>query len=200
MTLLLLHGASWDPSSVTSALAAGPTPVERRVINGSEPLRLDERPTVVVLDEPLRRMLGAAGVRSLAEAGAAIVALGKNGEADVPGDMPGGDVISAFVPQGGGQRQLLVALRAAFREAASRIESARARAESAQRSKEIAELTRIGVALSTERNYDVLLEMILSQARAITQSDGGSLYLVEGRDTPTPRLRFKLTQSDTMQS
>ncbi|MEK7667354.1 MAG: HD domain-containing phosphohydrolase [Gemmatimonadota bacterium] len=66
------------------------------------------------------------------------------------------------------------------------------------RSREITELTRIGVALSTERNYDVLLEMILSQARRITQSDGGSLYLVEGRDTPNPKLRFKLTQSDTI--
>ncbi|MFI5207364.1 MAG: HD domain-containing phosphohydrolase [Gemmatimonadales bacterium] len=200
MTLVLLHGATWDPSSVTAALASGPTPVERKVINGAEPHVVGEEPTVVVLDEPLRRMLGAAGVRSLAEAGAAIVALGKNGETDVPGDLPGAEVISAFVPQSGGPRQLLVALRAAFREAASRIESARARAESAVRSREIAELTRIGVALSTERNYDVLLEMILSQARAITQSDGGSLYLVEGRDTPTPKLRFKLTQSDTMQS
>jgi HD-GYP domain-containing protein (c-di-GMP phosphodiesterase class II) len=60
------------------------------------------------------------------------------------------------------------------------------------------ELTRIGVALSTERNYDVLLEMILTQARRITQSDGGSLYLVEGRDSAQPKLRFKLTESDTL--
>ena len=42
--------------------------------------------------------------------------------------------------------------------------------------------------------------MILTQARRITQSDGGSLYLVEGRDTPQPRLRFKLTQGDTLPS
>src|SRR4029079_5305250 len=71
--------------------------------------------------------------------------------------------------------------------------------ESAKRSKEIAELTRIGIALSTERDYDVLLEMILTQARQITQSDGGSLYLVEGRDSASPRLRFKLAQSETVQ-
>ena len=118
----------------------------------------------------------------------------------MPADLPGADVISAFVPASAGTRQLLVALRAAFREAAARIEAARARTEVTQRSKEITELTRIGMALSTERNYDVLLEMILTQARHITQSDGGSLYLVEGRDTPTPRLRFKLAQSDTLKS
>src|SRR5206468_1005039 len=151
-------------------------------------------------DDTLRRQLGPAGVRAAADAGATVVALGAPNETDVPADLPGADVVSAFVPHGCGQRQLFIALRAAFREAAGRIEGARARAESAQRSKEIAELTRIGVALSTERNYDVLLEMILTQARQVTQSDGGSLYLVEGRDTPNPRLRFKLTQSETMQS
>jgi HD-GYP domain-containing protein (c-di-GMP phosphodiesterase class II) len=197
--LVLLHGGAWEPGATLESLTAALTPLERKVISQIGPGVVDERPTVLLLDETLRRQLGPSGVRAAADAGAAVVALGAAGETDVPADLPGADVVSAFVPHGSGQRQLFIALRAAFREAASRIESARARAESAQRSKEIAELTRIGVALSTERDYDVLLEMILTQARQITQSDGGSLYLVEGRDTPNPRLRFKLTQSETMQ-
>jgi HD-GYP domain-containing protein (c-di-GMP phosphodiesterase class II) len=196
--LVLLHGASWDPAPVLEALAAGPSSIECKVVGAAETVMVDERPTVLLLDPGLRGQLGATGVRALADAGACIVALGGPGENDVPDQLPGGDVISAFVPDGSGPRQQLVALRGAFREAASRQESARARAESAVRSKEITELTRIGVALSTERNYDVLLDMILTQARQITQSDGGSLYLVEGRDSPNPRLRFKLTQSDTL--
>ncbi len=178
MKLVLLHGSTWEPDAAFESLSAALSPLERKVISSVGNGTVDERPTVLLLDDTLRRQLGPTGVRAAADAGATVVALGAPSESDVPADL----------------------LRAAFREAAGRIESARARAETAQRSKEIAELTRIGVALSTERDYDVLLGMILTQARQITQSDGGSLYLVEGRDTPTPKLRFKLTQSDTLQS
>jgi HD-GYP domain-containing protein (c-di-GMP phosphodiesterase class II) len=155
---------------------------------------------VLLLDETLRRLLGAPGVRSAADAGASVVALGAPDETDMPADLPGADLVSAFLRHPWGPRQLFAALKAAYRTSAMRLEAQRARAEIAARSKEIAELTRIGVALSTERNYDVLLALILEQSRQITQSDGGSLYLVEGRDTPAPRLRFKLTQSDTLTS
>ena len=195
---LLLHSRAWDPAPVRDALSTGSAAVEIVAAAQWDPRLVADRPTVVVLDDAFRRWLGPQGVRAAVEAGAAVVALGATGEADVPSDLPGADVISAFVPHGAGTRQLVVALRAAFREAAGRIEAARARADSAARAKEIAELTRIGVALSTERDYDVLLNLILAQARQITQSDGGSLYLVEGRDTPAPKLRFKLSQSDTL--
>ena len=80
----------------------------------------------------------------------------------------------------------------------ARADAARSRAEVAARSREIADLNQISVALTTERSYDVLLEMILTQSRRVTQADGGSLYLVEGRDGPAPKLRFKLAQNDTV--
>jgi len=197
MKLVLLHGSAWDHTPVMEVIGAAMA-IERKVISQMGPGVVDDRPTVLVLDPVLRRQLGPAGVRGAADAGASVVAIGASGELDVPADLPGADVISAFVPAVSGNRQLFVALRAAFREAAGRLEAARARADVAQHKKEITELTRIGVALSTERNYDVLLEMILTQARQITQSDGGSLYLVEGRGTPAPRLRFKLAQSETL--
>jgi HD-GYP domain-containing protein (c-di-GMP phosphodiesterase class II) len=64
------------------------------------------------------------------------------------------------------------------------------------------ELNRIGVALSSERDLDTLLELILTKSRDITNSDASSLYLVE----PDPaegangrlRLRFKLSQNDSL--
>jgi HD-GYP domain-containing protein (c-di-GMP phosphodiesterase class II) len=57
---------------------------------------------------------------------------------------------------------------------------------------------RVCVALTTERNLLTLLEMILTQARRITQSDAGSLYLVEHMTPPTPDvLRFKLSQNSS---
>ncbi|OGT94525.1 MAG: hypothetical protein A2083_00930 [Gemmatimonadetes bacterium GWC2_71_9] len=197
MKFVLLHSPAWDPGEACAALDA--EQIDRKGITALSPGAIDYRATVLVLDETLRRLLGPSGVRAAADAGASVVALGAPGEPDLPADLPGGEVISAFLRHPAGPRQLLIALKAAFREAAMRSEAVRQRAEIAARSKEIAELTRIGVALSTERNYDVLLDLILTQSRQITQSDGGSLYLVEGRDTPNPKLRFKLIQSDTLQ-
>jgi HD-GYP domain-containing protein (c-di-GMP phosphodiesterase class II) len=193
---LLLHSPAWDPGGAAAALDA--EQIERRAIASAAAGLVDDRPTVLLLDEALRRLLGTAGVRAAADAGAAVVALGAPGETDVPPDLPGIELGPVFLTHPAGPRQLFAALKAGYREAAARIEAARARGEIAARSKEITELTRIGVALSTERNYDVLLEMILTQARRITQSDGGSLYLVEGRDAPSPKLRFKLAQNDTV--
>jgi HD-GYP domain-containing protein (c-di-GMP phosphodiesterase class II) len=126
------------------------------------------------------------------DAGGAIVALGRDGEQDVPESLPT-ELLSGFLPQPVGRRQLLVAIRAGYREAAARAETARARAEAALRSREIGELTQIGVALGSERDLEKVLDLILTQARRITQSDGGSLYLVDEKDSQ--RLRFLRTQN-----
>jgi len=193
---VLLHGPSWNAGDLKAVLDA--EDIERRAITSLSAGLVDERPTVLLVDDALRRLLGAPGIRAAADAGATVIALGFPGEADIPADLPGAEVVSSFLTHPPGRRQLLAALKGGFREAAARLEASRSRAEVAARSREIMELTRIGVALSTERNYDVLLEMILTQARRITQSDGGSLYLVEGRDSPQPKLRFKLTESDTL--
>ena len=62
---------------------------------------------------------------------------------------------------------------------------------------ELETLNKIGVALSTERNPDALLELILTKSREITGCDAGSLYLVEEVSEGTKHLVFKLTQSDS---
>lgn len=193
---VLLHGPAWDGGDSRTALDA--EQIERKVVTSVPPGLIDDRPTVLLLDELLCRSLGPAGVRAAADAGAVIVALGAPGEADLPEAMPGAELAPIFLTAPVGARQLLAALKAAFREATTRAEIVRSRAEVAARSREITELTQIGVALTTERNYDVLLEMILTQARRITQSDGGSLYLVEGREGPSPKVRFKLAQNDSV--
>ncbi len=57
----------------------------------------------------------------------------------------------------------------------------------------------MGAALSTERDLLKLLEMILSQARRVTNSDAGSIYLVERDEHDAPKaLRFKLAQNDSL--
>ena len=63
--------------------------------------------------------------------------------------------------------------------------------------KNFKELNRIGTALSSERDYDKLLAMILKKCRELSGADAGSLYLVE-KDGNTPCLKFKLAQNDTL--
>ncbi len=192
MRYLLLHPPMWRPDSVAPALET--SQVEARPVRQLRELAVDDRPTVFLLDAESRSAFPVDVLRSFVDAGGAIVALGRNGEADVPEGLPT-EFLSGFVIHPTTPRRLLVAIRAGFREAAARAETARARGEAAQRAREIGELTRIGVALGTERDIKTLLDLILTQARRITQSDAGSLYLVELNAEGTQRLRFRLAQT-----
>ncbi len=60
---------------------------------------------------------------------------------------------------------------------------------------EIDQLNEIGVALSTQRDRSALLQLILRKCREITQSDAGSLYLIEEDERGERRLRFSITQN-----
>lgn len=82
----------------------------------------------------------------------------------------------------------------------------------AKAARELEELNQIGIALSTTRDVEQLLKLILQRAIEITSADAGSLYLVEQNGNavaPTPPgsngsepgrlLRFRLTQNDSVQ-
>src|SRR6266550_4576350 len=186
---LLLHPPMWRPEAVAPALET--SQVEARPVRQAKELAVaDDRPTVFLLDAESRSIFPVDVMRSFVDAGGAIVALGRNGETDVPEGLPT-EFLSGFLTQPTSPRRLLVAIRAGFREAAARAETARARGEAAQRSREIGELTRIGV----ERDIRTLLDLILTQSRRITQSDAGSLYLVETNEDGDRRLRFRLAQT-----
>jgi HD-GYP domain-containing protein (c-di-GMP phosphodiesterase class II) len=189
---LLLHTPAWTPAGFGPALEGAH--IEAREVRVPRELVVDERPTVFVLDSESRSIFPVDVLRAFVDAGGAIVALGRDGEPDLPEQMPS-ELLSGFVKQPVGPRQLLVAVRAGYREAAARQETARARSEAANRSREIGELTRIGVALGTERDLKTLLDLILTQARRITTSDAGSLYLVETGDQGQKRLRFRIAQT-----
>jgi len=63
--------------------------------------------------------------------------------------------------------------------------------------RDLQELTKIGVLLSSEKDTDKLLELILTKSREITNCDAGSLYLIEEKDGEK-RLLFKMAQNDTI--
>lgn len=107
--------------------------------------------------------------------------------------------LAAIVSQEPSADELNVAIRNALdlMEARSRAES---RGKWLNRYRyELGELIEIAKAITTEREIDRLLDVILEKSRFITDADAGSIYVVEG-DDPDPlrrTLRFKLSQNDS---
>ena len=62
-------------------------------------------------------------------------------------------------------------------------------------SSNLKKLIDIGTALSKEKNIDILLEKILTEARIISNSDGGTVYLINDDDT---KLNFKIIHNKTL--
>jgi len=73
------------------------------------------------------------------------------------------------------------------------VEEELARSRSALR-----ELTKVGMALMNEREPKQLFDLILTQARSLTASDGGSLYLVESGADGGSVLHFIAAQTATL--
>ncbi len=71
-----------------------------------------------------------------------------------------------------------------------------------RKGEELKTLNKIGVALSSERDINKLLDLILAKSREITAADAGSLYLVKrGKDDDVDtddQLLFELTQNDSV--
>ena len=213
MSYTLLYAETLPPSSLGPLVENG---VEAHCIHVVSDLVPNEQPTVFVLDAASRTAFPVAALRAFVDAGGAVVAVGRPGESDVPDGFPL-DLLSGFVPSPTGLarlletlsaplrrgprrpssgRQLLVAVHAGYREAAARAATARARKEAMLRASEVRELTTISAKLMTERDPAKLVDDILTQARQFSQSDAGSLYLVEkDEETGIKRLRFKWAQN-----
>jgi HD-GYP domain-containing protein (c-di-GMP phosphodiesterase class II) len=158
-----------------------------------------DRPTVIVIDHAL---LGSSGSdKSLfidLSRRAALIGLGDAGQAEPSADWPA-DLLTAFLPGDAPPATLVATLRGAFHHAAAIVAERQARLGEEDRRRELHELTDVGVALSTERDLVQLLEMILTQARRLTSSDAGSLYLAERDDDGAVKsLRFRFAQNHTL--
>ena len=192
MSCVLLYTPAVDIGSIAEPLQAEAVQMEE--VLQPPALSVRGKPTSFLLDPTYRDKFAPEVLRHFVDEGGAVVVLGAEGEDDLPPHFPE-EVVAAFVSAPYGPRKLLVALRSGYREAAARQEGVRARQEAMSRTKEIGELTRIGMALTTERDHDTLLDLILTQARQISSSDAGSLYLVETLENEQKRLRFKLAQN-----
>ncbi|HEY4122700.1 MAG TPA: hypothetical protein VGM56_32775, partial [Byssovorax sp.] len=136
--------------------------------------------------------------QKFAESEAMLVLIGRPAEPDLALALNRG--LASIVSDAGATDELFVAIHNAFE-----LLDAKTRAE--MRGKwlnryryELGELIEIAKAITTERELDKLLGLILEKSRFITGADAGSVYVVEG-DDPDPlrrSLRFKLSQNESI--
>jgi len=94
--------------------------------------------------------------------------------------------------------ELLKALKSGFVYLHSKRESEGLHSALDTRTSELSSLNEIGISLSSEKNYDTLLGLILSKSREITNCDAGSLYLLDRTKETGNSLIFKLVQNDSL--
>jgi HD-GYP domain-containing protein (c-di-GMP phosphodiesterase class II) len=90
------------------------------------------------------------------------------------------------------------ALRSAMRASANDLARVRVDAQLSQVHGDLRGLNKVGMALMSERDPDALLGMILTQARRLTNSDAGSLYLVEETEDGEEVLHFLRAQNASL--
>ncbi len=190
MSYTLLHPTRYDITPIQDALENSGVIAEQ--ILTAEDLKLADGITVFLLDPISRADFTSEILRRFVTSGGAVVVVGAEGETDVPEEY-GSDLLAGFLRMEHGPRQALLTLRTAYREAAARADCERSTTEAEILSTEVDDLTSIGMALATERDYNALLDLILLNARRLTSSDAGSLYLVETGEHETKMLRFKLS-------
>ena len=177
-------------------LGAGDALDVRRVDRLPDGESLDpERPTVVLLDAGLAERSGGPGMLGGLAPHVAFVGLGEPGESE-PSDGMRAIALTSWLPADASAGQGTAALHGAMRHASTLIDAYRAARLEQSSAFDLRELSRVGAALSTERNLDTLLETILSQSLRLSASDAASLYLMERDAEGNPAtLRFKLSQN-----
>ncbi|MBI2817419.1 MAG: GAF domain-containing protein [Acidobacteria bacterium] len=172
------RGTSFELSTVPPRFPAGET-----------------APCVLIADTPV---VFSSALRSAIENNMLRVIYMIGADAIVPSEASGTPIF-AFLPS---PRPAGVVVESTVRAAIENLKLLREQAELQQKLErarsEIDELNEIGIALSTQRDTESLLDMILRKSREITVSDAGSLYLVEEGEGDEKRLRFKLTQNDSI--
>ncbi|MCB1315731.1 MAG: GAF domain-containing protein [Leptospiraceae bacterium] len=103
------------------------------------------------------------------------------------------EYIHLILPENVQKETLTDVLENAFFNLRLRNEKLQLQSRLALSSQELRRLTKVAQSLSTERDFDVLIDQILTQAREMVSADGGSIYVVEREKSGqrTAHLRFK---------
>ncbi|MCB9567979.1 MAG: GAF domain-containing sensor histidine kinase [Myxococcales bacterium] len=200
---LILHSRGFGESAALPAIRGLLT--ELREITRDRLLALlgdEERlhPLVVIVDDELVEAPGKAELppRIRSWRSLRLVSITSAPIADDP-TVPD-DKLTAEPGPGEAPAELARLVRGALREAAFEARNRRLERELRVRSAQIHELNRIGVALSTERDHERLLDRILHSLRELTGADAGSLFLSEEGPEGQKLLRFTVAQNDSIET
>jgi HD-GYP domain-containing protein (c-di-GMP phosphodiesterase class II) len=107
------------------------------------------------------------------------------------------DGIYINLPEHPSRSSLMSAVKRAFQSLHQKLRAEQLERQLGERTRELRELSEVGIALSTERDHSVLLTTILSKARELSRADAGSLYLLD-EVSGEKVLRWKLAQNDSI--
>ncbi|MBW2147174.1 MAG: GAF domain-containing protein [Deltaproteobacteria bacterium] len=158
----------------------------------------NERLKILLVDESKARLLDKNGLRQHIEHSQPMVVLGIGDEESFL-DINLGEHLFCCLKAPLQHEEFYRSLRGASLFLQERRKSMQLNRALNERTKEMTEVNKIGIALSVERDHDRLLEMILLKSREITNADAGSLYLVETKPTGERHLMFKLSQNDSVE-
>jgi len=108
------------------------------------------------------------------------------------------DTVYLEVPGDPSTALLLSTVKRAYQFLYQKLRADQLEKQLSERTRELQEVSNIGVALSTVRDHQVLLTMILKKARELSRSDAGSLYLLDDMGGGKV-LRWKLAQNDSVE-
>jgi HD-GYP domain-containing protein (c-di-GMP phosphodiesterase class II) len=189
MQLTLLHSSRFPIAEYAEALKR--EALAPRVIDSFAEIPTDPSTLRIVLVDPYLMRNGAGAA---IDARTALIGVGLD-------DHPrwvGVENAYFHLPEKPSATALLNTIKRAYQYLWQRLRSEQMERQLSDRTRELQEISEIGIALSTVRDHSVLLTMILSKARELSRSDAGSLYLLDDIPEQGRVLRFKLAQNDSI--
>jgi HD-GYP domain-containing protein (c-di-GMP phosphodiesterase class II) len=185
--LTLIHPRGFPIARYTDALAGAS--ISPQSLDSLDHLESDGGSLRVVLVDP-----GIVnGHPSTVDARTAIVGIGL---AEQPSWLAD-DTVYFDLPENPSPAVLLRALKRAYQFLYQKMRADQLERQLGERTRELREVSEVGIALSAERDHGVLLEKILVKARELSLSDAGSLYLLD-EENGERVLRWKLAQNDSI--
>jgi HD-GYP domain-containing protein (c-di-GMP phosphodiesterase class II) len=108
------------------------------------------------------------------------------------------DNVYLQLPENPSTTVLLSAVKRAYQFLYQKMRADQLERQLGDRTKELRQVSEVGIALATVRDHPVLLTMILSKARELARADAGSLYLLDEIEGEGDVLRWKLAQNDSL--
>src|SRR5688572_23306063 len=187
-TLTLLHSDTFPIGQYTEALLR--ESISPKVV-GSAQLQPGDKNALRVL---LVDRANTANATSVVDHRTAIVGVGLDEQPRWLSD----DNVYLQLPENPSTPVLLSAVKRAYQFLYQKMRADQLERQLGDRTKELRQVSEVGIALATVRDHPVLLTMILSKARELARADAGSLYLLDEIEGEGDVLRWKLAQNDSL--